>query len=304
MASEPLNIEASTEVFLSAAFEDAPHIIEKLRKELGDNIIRDDMTLGEAQKVMRSAQVSEGASPSLTELMFELYLAERRLDAVRLQKALLETSIEVKKTSEVVEKTSKEVKRTSEEVEKTTKAVRALADNFQGHRKTVADGLEFEMANGICKLLEGGTIVQVSYKWAHAMDGIINETDAIVTGVLHGKKVLVIGEAKLNMEKEWYAATQQVQNSRERWRMLCEEFQTMRRGEQISEEDRRDIEALKVEEFYHLEVVLALGGLKFPESLKTKITKRLGGKQWLYARKIAEAIHVEEVVTVQRLYDH
>ena len=159
----------------------------------------------------------------------------------------------------------------------------------------LADGLEFEMANGICKLLEGGTIVEVSYKWSHVMDGIINETDAIVTGVLHGKKVLVIGEAKLNMEKEWYSATQQVQNSHERWKMLCEEFQSMKYGEQISEEDQRDIDALKVEEYHHLDVVLALGGLKFPETLKVKITKRLGGKQWLYARKAAEAIHIEEV---------
>lgn len=195
---------------------------------------------------------------------------------------------------EADERTRKHITDTSTTVDKLASIVRTAKTELKGHVKTVADGLELEMAKGICDILEHGEILHVGYKWKRKLTSMINETDVIVTGLLDGAEVIILGEAKLNMENEWEDAVIQVKNDLERWNRLIH-LSSDEDKKKIDSQDRKDIKSLKIAKFKHCTVCLAMGGLKFPESLKPAISKRFGGRQWLYVHKIADAVHVNKI---------
>ena len=101
--------------------------------------------------------------------------------------------------------------------------------------------------------------------------------DCMVVGRLPGgeQRVVVLGEAKLNLQKNWVEALNQVLLNVGHWDALCQLVGDPSQGEEPTTGDLKDIERLGVRELADLPVCLALGGASVPGPLVELISKCL-----------------------------
>jgi len=159
---------------------------------------------------------------------------------------------------------------------------------YEGHIRTQSAALEHEMAAAVASMLEKGAVITASYRWAHTQQGRPGDVDGIVIGEYRGQEVVVICEAKTNVQADVGNAVRQVRANAERWGDLCEaSCGGDSSDDAITQADReagaKDLAALRVAELRGRRVMLAIGGQVFPSDLDGGITKRLGA-EWISVR--------------------
>jgi hypothetical protein len=183
----------------------------------------------------------------------------------------------------------------AESVQKVNDSVNSVHKKLQGHQNTMSNALEHQVAVAVKDYLQDATILFVNYRWQRIFQGFTNETDAIVIGLEGGVETVVLCEAKLNMNKNWEDAVEQVRSSLNRWKRLCELYdKAQATPDSVGKHDMKDIELLRIEDHKDKELKVALGGQVFPVSLCPSVSKRLGADtKWLYVHMNGAEARVE-----------
>ena len=143
-----------------------------------------------------------------------------------------------------------------------------------------------QMATGVAGCLEEGRVIAVNFKWQSRSPvlGAPGNLGCMVVGCLPGggERVVVLGQAKLNLEKNWGEALNEVLLNVEHWVTLCRRvddsyscWEEEEDARQPTAGDLEDIEQLGVRELADLPVCLALGGASVPGPLVERISNSL-----------------------------